>query len=437
MLYRKISKEIEQHLLHSDKIMMVQGARQVGKSYIIRDVCRRLFKNYAEVNLADDRQSSKSFAQINDTESLYLQLSASHGDSLGAYEDTVVFLDEIQEYPHLISMLKQLRAERRYHFIASGSLLGVTLRKDTFIPIGSIAIKDMHPLDFEEFLLANGVGDDVLEEMKAKFMARESLGGSLHDTLLGLFRKYLICGGLPDNVNMLLDTYNITALREQQNDIMRLYADDAARYEQGKKLKIRRIYGMIPSKMGSVKKRVVFRDIDGNANRRFDDFAEEFDYLIDSGIALSVNAISNPHFPLVESEFKNLLKLYLNDVGLLTGILYGNNIRAILDDVRSINLGSVYETVVAQELKAHRHSLFYYDNKSHGEVDFLIDDYDSLSVKPIEIKSGKDYTTHSALSHFIDTPDYGIKSGVVLSNERLVETCGKVTYLPIYFVPFL
>ena len=149
-----------------------------------------------------------------------------------------------------------------------------------------------------------------------------------------------------------------------------------------------------------------------------------------------MQAISNPKFPLIESSGKNLLKLYLNDVGILSGILYGSNIRAILDNQRSINLGSVYETAGASELIAHGHKLFYYDNRSKGEVDYLIDDYDSLSVVPIEVKSGKDYTVHSALNALVQNEEYQIKKAVVLSNEREITHKGKITYMPIYDIMF-
>ena len=147
---------------------------------------------------------------------------------------------------------------------------------------------------------------------------------------------------------------------------------------------------------------------------------------------------SNPRFPVTESVVKNLLKLYLNDVGILTQILYNYNVNAILNDERSINLGTVYESVVAQELRAHGYNkLYYYDNKHHGEVDFLIDDFDSLSVLPLEVKSGKDYYQHSALTHFVSTPDYHIPQGIVFSNERQVHHKDKIVYLPIYYVMFL
>ncbi|MBQ7182152.1 MAG: DUF4143 domain-containing protein, partial [Bacteroidaceae bacterium] len=175
----------------------------------------------------------------------------------------------------------------------------------------------------------------------------------------------------------------------------------------------------------------------GKKGDRFEQYKEEFEYLISSGISLAVHAISNPHFPISESLQKNLLKLYLNDVGLLTGMLYRNNIRPVLDDICSINLGSVYESVVAQELRAHGHELFYYDNRKQGEVDFLVDNHQTMSVHPIEVKSGKDYTVHSALNNLLKNPEYNVHAGTVISNEREVYLEGKVTYMPVYLVMFL
>lgn len=131
------------------------------------------------------------------------------------------------------------------------------------------------------------------------------------------------------------------------------------------------------------------------------------------------------------------MKLFLSDVGLLTNILYGTNIRAILDDDKSVNLGSVYESVIASELIAHGFKLYYYDNRNKGEVDYLIDDYENYCALPIEVKSGKDYTVHSALNHFVSSKDYRIKRGYVLSNERIVSQKDKIVYLPVYFIMFI
>lgn len=229
---------------------------------------------------------------------------------------------------------------------------------------------------------------------------------------------------------------NIQTIRQIQREVHAYYALDASKYDEQRKLKIRRIYDLIPSNMENRKKRVVAQSIEGKRGKTFGDYQDEFEYLLSAGIALGVQAIANPSFPLIESSEKNLMKLYLNDVGILSGILYGNNIRAILDDERSINLGSVYESVVASELIAHGFSLYYYDNRNKGEVDYLIDDYGSLSSLPIVVKSGKDYTVHSALNTLVNTDEYHIKRAFVLSNERRVSTKGNIIYIPIYYIMF-
>lgn len=437
MLYRKIESLIEEHLKSdSKKILLIDGARQIGKTYIINHVGKKLFENYIEINMIADSLGDRLFADTKTVEDFYLQVSMLEGDKMKNKENTLIFIDEIQAYPHLLTLLKFLKRDDKFTYIASGSLLGVTLSQTTSIPMGSIRTVRMFPLDFEEFLYANGMNEFVISSMRKKFERLEALDESTHNKIMDLFRKYLLVGGLPDAVNAYLETKNIQAVRDIQDEIHDYYAADASKYDDEMKLKIRRIYDLIPSNMENKKKRVVVQNIENKRGKTFNNYADEFDYLISAGIALNVQAISNPTFPLIESTGKNLLKLYLNDVGILTGILYGNNIRAVLDDERSINLGSVYETVVASELIAHGHKLFYYDNRSKGEVDYLIDDYDSLSAVPIEVKSGKDYTVHSALNTFVQNEDYHIKKAFVVSNERNVTQNGKITYIPIYYIMF-
>ncbi len=437
MLYRKITSYIEEYLKSdTDKILILEGARQVGKSFSIREVGKRLYSNYVEINFVEDDEGRKLFKNIHTKEDFYLTLSMVAGDRLSGRDDTLVFLDEVQHYPQYLTMLKFLREDGRYRYIASGSLLGLTLQDTTSIPVGSIIRKEMFQLDFEEFLIANGFGKEAIVMMRRNYENRQSLPEEQHNHVLDLFRRYLLVGGLPDAVNTYLESHNIVKVREVQEGVRSLYADDASKYERehGKRLLIRRIYEMIPSQMENKKKRIVAQDIRGKEGDRFAQYQEEFEYLVSSGIALAVHAISNPRFPLSESLQKNLLKLYLNDVGLLTGLLYHNNIRPVLDDVRSINLGSVYESVVAQELRAHGHKLFYYDNRKQGEVDYLIDDYSAMNVHPIEVKSGKDYTVHSALNNLLKN---NTAAGTVVSNEREIYVDGKIIYMPIYFVMFM
>ena len=436
MLYRKMEALIEAHLTSdSQKILLIDGARQVGKTYLIRYVGQKLFENFIEINLVEDSLGDRLFAETRTVEDLYLQISMLAGERMKQKENTLIFLDEIQAYPHLLTLLKFLSQDGKFTFIASGSLLGVTLSQTTSIPMGSIRKVRMFPLDFEEFLYANGMSRMAVSAMRKKFEKREALDEATHNKMMDFFRKYLLVGGLPDAVNSYLSDHNIQLVREIQREIHDYYAADASKYDEEKKLKIRRIYDLIPSNMENKKKRVVAKRIEGKKGKRFGDYQDEFDYLVSAGIALNVRAISTPVFPLLESSGKNLLKLYLNDVGILTGLLYGNNIR-VLSDQTSVNLGSVYESVVASELIAHGYQLFYYDNRTKGEVDYLIDDYESLSAVPIEVKSGKDYTVHSALNTFVQNEDYHIKKAFVVSNERKVTTQGKVTYLPIYDIMF-
>lgn len=438
MLFRKIEKTIEDYLQSdTNKILLIDGARQVGKTYIIRHAGKKSFANYIEINMVEDSLANQLFKNVKTVEDFYLQVSMLYGDKMGTKQDTLIFIDEIQEYPHLLTLLKFLSQDNRFKYIASGSLLGVTLSQTTSIPMGSIRKIRMFPLDFEEFLYANGINELVINSLRASFESNTSLNDSSHAKIMDLFKKYLLIGGMPDAVNAYLSEKNIRTVREIQEEIREYYAIDCSKYDAARKLKIRRIYDLIPSNMENKKKRVVAQSIEEKKGKTFSDYQDEFEYLISSGIALGVQAVSNPSFPLIETSGKNLLKLYLNDPGLLTDVLYKDNIRAVLDDVDSINLGSVYESVVASELIAHGHKLFYFDNRKKGEVDYLIDDYQSLSVVPIEVKSGKDYSVHSALNVFTKNEDYGIMKAIVLSNEREVKQKGKIWYLPVYYAMFL
>ena len=438
MLERKIQSAINHHFTSdSNKVLVIDGARQIGKTYIIRHVGKALFKNFVEINLLEDSLSDRIFEDAKSVDEFYFRLGLVAGEKLGNKENTLIFLDEIQTYPHLLTLLKFLKSDDRFTYVASGSLLGVTLAKTSSIPMGSIEVKQMYPLDFEEFLWAHGIGKEFIRNLRDKFEKLEPLDEPVHERLLSLFKRYLLVGGLPDVVNHFIKNKNVFEVRSIQSEIHDYYALDASKYDEQNRLKIRRIYDMVPSNLANKKKRIVIKQIENKEGKRFKDYEDEFDYLIHSGIALEIRAVSNPSFPLIESTGKNLLKLYLNDVGILTNVLYKHNALPIINDVKSVNLGSVYESVVAQELTSRGVSVFYYDNKSKGEVDFLFDDYDSLSVVPIEVKSGKDYTVHSALDQLVANPSYSIKKAYVLSNEREVSQLGKIIYLPIYYLMFL
>lgn len=437
MLERKFTSFLTYFLTEEpNKILLVNGARQIGKSYLIRYVGQKLFSHFVEINLKEDAEGDRVFSDVHTTNDLYMRLSNFYSEPLGNNTDTLIFLDEIQSYPHLMTMLKFLNQESRYRYIASGSQLGVALSQTASVPLGSVTVAQMYPLDFEEFLWATGISKEWIENIRQCYLDRKALDESTHNILLKRFQYYLLVGGLPEAINKYLDDRNMARVRQIHKDIHNLYRIDASQYDNEHKLKIRKIYDLIPSNLENMKKRIIYKNIEGKSGKTFSDYADEFEYLINSGVALEVSAISNPHFPLVESDQKKLVKLYLNDVGLLTNLLYELNVNAVLQDIRSINLGTVYESVVAQELAAHGFKLHYYDNKKKGEVDFLIDDYEGLTVLPLEVKSGKDYTAHSALTKFLQVPDYGINQAIVFSNEREVLTRNGITYLPVYYCMF-
>ena len=438
MFKRKIEKIINEYFNGSkEKILVIDGARQIGKTYIVRKMSRNTFANYVEINLKDDFYGDKLFENVKTTRDFYIQVSSLPDSNLNTREDTIIFLDEIQVYPHLLTMLKPLNQEKRYTYIVSGSLLGITL-KHTFIPMGSIDEVKMYPMDFEEFLWANNVGLDVIDYLKECFEKMEAINESIHQNILKKFKEYLLCGGLPDAVKEYVINTNVAKMRSVHEQTYNYYSDDCSQYDLDHKLKIQRIYDMMPSYMENKVKRIEANKIDNIKGDKLKKYNNEFEYLISSGIALDVKAVSNPVFPLIESSSKNLIKLYFNDVGLLTYILFKNNIRAILDYDSGINLGSVYETVCAMELRAHGHDLYYFDSKKVGEVDFIINDYNNLSVLPIEIKSGNDQYVFRAIPKLVlDDGKYKMKKGYIFGNKNIVKKEDNLITLPIYLIMFL
>ena len=347
MLFRKITTRIEEYLSSdSDRMLLIDGARQIGKSYIIRHVGEKMFPNYIEINMEEDKLGDRLFAEAKTTKDFYMALSVVAGDRMKQRENTLVFIDEIQAYDHLLTLVKFLMKEKKFTYIASGSLLGVTLKNTQSVPMGSLDIQHMYPMDFEEFLYANGVGEFAVGSMRESFNKQEALSEAMHNKLMDLFKKYLLVGGLPKAVETFVESRNVVEFRSIQKEAYDLYGVDATKYEEehDRKLKIRRIFDMIPSNLENKKKRVVIKDIEDKKWKRSNDYLDEFDY--------------------------------------------------------------------------------------------LIDDADNLSNIPIEVKSGKDYSVHSALDKFMLNDDYNIKKAYVLSNERNVYLENGIIYMPIYYVMF-
>ena len=232
MLYRKITKRIEEYLSSdSNRMLLIEGARQIGKSYIINHVGSKMFANYIEINMEKDKLGDRIFAEAKTTKDFYMALSIFAGDKMKEKHNTLVFIDEIQAYDHLLTLVKFLMEENRFTYIASGSQLGVTLKNTQSLPIGSLDIEHMYPLDFEEFLYANGVGQMAVESMRESFKNRESLQETIHQKIMDLFKKYLLVGGLPKAVKTFVQTHNVAEFRSVQNEAHQLFGVDASKYE--------------------------------------------------------------------------------------------------------------------------------------------------------------------------------------------------------------
>lgn len=436
MLKRNIENTLLDYYKSDDSnILIINGARQVGKSYIIRKTASEFFENYIEINLKDDFDGLKKFQNITNTYDFYLLLSTLYGYKLGNNNDTIIFLDEIQVYPQLLTLLKALKLENKYRYICSGSLLGITL-KHTFIPMGAIKEIKMYPLTFEEFMINNNISEETITYLFNCYKNKTSVNENIHNIILKLFKEYLITGGMPEAVNEYIETKNIYNVRLIQQQILDFYKDDASQYDIEHSLKIRRIYDLIPTFADNKIKRFIYKDIENKRNKQYEKYQDEFDYLIYSGCVYKAHAVSNIRFPLMESLSKNLIKLYLNDVGLLSNILFRNNADSILFDKEPINLGSLYETFAAQQLIYNNNSLYYFDSKKVGEVDFLISNYESLSVLPLEIKSGKNFNNYRAIPKLIKEP-YNLKEGYIFTNSNIINNNNNLITLPIYMLIFL
>ena len=431
MLYRKISTILEDHLLnHPDKITIVEGPPKVGKTTLIQEVGQRLFKNFIVLDMAEGR----SFQKVPSPNDFYLQLSAVARDNLHKKEDTLVVLDNIQACSEVISLLKPLQEEKRYTYICAASYLPDDLLTEDISH--SIHLLHMHPLNFEEFLLANGVNQFALNSLKKSFLAREPLSEPLHTKMLDLFKKYLLVGGFPAAVDCFVKEKNIWRIREIHKKIYKEYLVAADFYDSASSEKARCIYEMLPGCLNRKKKRIFIKNIEGKIGKTYSDYKREFAFLSGSGLVVPVGCLAEPRAPLLLSQKKSLLKLYFNDVGLLSFLFYDKDIRSVLDDMRSVQLGALYENAVAVELASHGRSLYYYDDRHNGEADFLVEDEDSSFFLPIQVRSGKDYSEYSALSYLCKEAA-AAKKGIVLSNERLVREKGNICYLPVYYCMFL
>ncbi len=422
----------------TNKILLVDGARQVGKTFLIEDYCKKNFSNYVYINLALDVDAGPAFRNAKTVKDFLLVVSAFSDRPLVPH-DTVIFIDEIQMAKDIdfLTMAKGLALDGRYRYVFSGSLLGVTEFNIALEPTGYLYEEKMHPLDFEEFMWANDIQPPVIEEIKSCFQERREVPSFIHEKIMNLFYTYLMVGGMPEAVQTYIDTNDLRATHLIHKAIETFYKKDVTKYaSEASRPYIANAYDLLPSEISSKSKRFVLSKIDEKYFTKRDE--NDFLWLQNAGVAIPVYNASEPKLPLLISKNSNLFKLFANDVGLLCYRLLDTGIqKAILAHEKNINFGGIFENAVAQELTCHgfgHNKLFYFANKKQGEVDFLIE-YEG-HVLPLEIKSGKDYKRHIALDNLLSNDSYEITEGFIFGNCNIVKTSQK-TYFPIYMIGFL
>lgn len=430
MLKRKIDAYIRNYYETTRNALLVTGARQIGKTYSIRQF-GKTFKSFIEINFVEMPEAVDLFKGAKSSSDILFRLSAITSVPLIKGE-TLVFFDEVQQCPDIVTAIKFLVDDGSYRYIMSGSLLGIELKDLRSEPVGYMGVKDMFPLDFEEFISCVGINNVVIGALHEAWRNRTTVDEFVHGKIMELFRLYLVVGGMPAAVSKYVESNNLQEVMAVQQDIIRLYKRDIARYDPDNKLYIEEIFNLIPPELNAKNKRFILKRL--NEHAKFDRIENSFLWLTNAGVALPVYNVEEPKMPLLLARSRNLFKLFQNDIGLLASqYAEGIQMRIIKGD-KDINFGSIYENAVAQELVAHGIAPYYYNNKKRGELDFVIEF--NGKVLPIEVKSGKDYEIHRALSNIMDCEEYNLHEAVVFNNDNL-RVAGKIVYTPIYMVMFL
>jgi predicted AAA+ superfamily ATPase len=434
MIKRRVEDHIRNFMLSDKRALLVTGARQVGKTFSIRKVGKECFNQVVEINFIEHPEAIELFKGHKGANDLLMRLSAYSHKPLVAGQ-TLIFFDEVQQCSEIVTAIKFLVDEGSYKYVMSGSLLGVELKDLRSVPVGYMDEIEMYPLDLMEFYEALGIGSDVIGHMRDCFVKHVPVDEFIHQRMLDAIRLYLIVGGMPAVVQKYLDTNNLKKVLNEQRGIIRTYKRDITQYDPQRKLQIEEIYDLIPSELNAKNKRFILKKL--NEKARFNRYEDSFLWLKDAGVAIPTYNLEAPQMPLLLSKQRNLLKLFLNDVGLLAA-QYGGNIQTrMLSSDPNINFGAIFENLAAQELYAHgfavEHSLYYFNSKKQGELDFVLE-YDG-HVLPVEIKSGKDYERHNALSNVLSNDEYDIPMAYVFCQDN-VHIKGSIVYYPIYLIAF-
>ena len=432
MLKREIDSRLREWKADKNhKALLLTGARQVGKTYSVRKFAEQEYENFVEINFIENESAQDIFSDVSNVDMIITNLTAYTGQKLEPGK-TLIFLDEIQECPKARTAIKFLVDDCRFDYIESGSLLGVRYKEVKSYPVGYETILQMYPMNFREFLYANGVQESTLEYLEEAYKKVTPVSESVHRTMKQLFQYYVIVGGMPDVVQRFVDTHDIGQVVETQKSILELYRQDISKYALNDKAKIKEIFDRIPSELNDKNKRFVLADISKSA--RMERYENSFLWLKDAGVALPCYNVTEPTVPLRVNEKHNLFKLFLSDTGLLCAASLENVQFEILKGNLDINMGSILENTFAQILTANGFSLRYFDKKGKCELDFVVQK--GSRIYPLEIKSGKSYKEHAALNYALNGQTWELSEGLVFC-EGNVEKEDRIIYYPWYMAMFL
>ena len=432
MLQRKIYNElINWKSKKSQECLLVQGARQIGKTFIIEKFGKTNYSSYIYLNFYKNPEYKKIFDGSLDAEEIYKKISLYVNNVHFVSHDTLIFLDEIQDCPNARTALKFLAIDDRYDVIASGSLLGLHYKEMASIPVGYERTLEMYSLDFEEFLWAVGKSPEAITALKGYFIKKEKVDNGIHEQYMSLLREYLVVGGMPEVVNVFLKTNNYQEVYETQKKIMESYREDIKHYASTTaRQKISDCYLSIPRQLAKEYTKFQYKVVskEGNARR----YENCLNWLVDAGmIKLCVN-VSTPQFPLVAYEKPEQFKAYVTDIGLLTSLYgYQTQVALLQDTLTGPAKGGIYENLVFDMLIKRGFILNYFKNENNTqEIEFIF--AKDNHVIPIEVKSkhGSTLSLNNFIAMYKPPCAYKLISGNIGVNDE------KIT-LPLYMAMFL
>ena len=436
MLKRKMLGFLEEwKASHARKCLLINGARQVGKSFIV-DVFGSTYQSYIKLDFVKHPEQKGIFETSLDAGDIYSRITLFVPGASIVPGQTLIFIDEIQECPAARAAFKYLAIDGRCDVIGSGSLLGIRFRAlgddAPSLPVGYEQQVTMRPLDFEEYLWARGYGEDAIGALRGFLERMEPVPQALHQQMMGLLREYTAIGGMPAVVRAFIGSgRDFGAAHKEQLDLHALYLDDIARYAPPQeRVKARACYLSLPRQLGKENTKFQYSVVEKRAGAR--KFAGSVDWLVGSEIALRCQAVSTPAFPLASYEIDDRFRLYANDTGLLMAMFDFSMKAAVADNTLAGPMkGGLYENLIATMLAANGVPLRYWMSEdANREIEFLAER--NARVEPIEVKASRGSTASldALLGH--DDVERGYK--LIDGNAGLA---GKKITLPLYLAPFL